>query len=428
MATLRLRGSDENTAADVTETRAIRRLRVARRCRITASVTAAIATLVLVGWIFDLEPLKRIVPGLVAMNPLTAMTFLLAATCLWFSSSRRGRVAGSARFRLVRGGAVLIAAIGATKLLDVVFGLDLHVDRLLFTAKLSVGSATPNQMAPNTAFNFLLIGCAFLFLQLRNGRVSVWACIFALVSGFEALLALLGYAYGIKSLYSVGSFIPMAAHTAAAFLLIAGGIMACQAQRGFLAVVLGGNAGGAMARRLLPAAIFLPAVLGWLRLEGQRAGLYDSDFGVALYTVTNMVVFGGLICCNALSLFRTDTARTKAERRLRGAHNELERRVQERTAALIQANAALRTVKDELEARVAERTTTLAESEARLNAILDNGTSIVYLKDLEDRYVLVNRCFAELLGRQKERSSAARRRIYFQRKRRSSSGRVISRH
>jgi PAS domain-containing protein len=216
-----------------------------------------------------------------------------------------------------------------------------------------------------------------------------------LVSGFEALLALLGYAYGIKSLYSVGSFIPMAAHTAAAFLLIAGGIMACQAQRGFLAVVLGGNAGGAMARRLLPAAIFLPAVLGWLRLEGQRAGLYDSDFGVALYTVTNMVVFGGLICCNALSLFRTDTARTKAERRLRGAHNELERRVQERTAALIQANAALRTVKDELEARVAERTTTLAESEARLNAILDNGTSIVYLKDLEDRYVLVNRCFAE---------------------------------
>jgi PAS domain S-box-containing protein len=157
-----------------------------------------------------------------------------------------------------------------------------------------------------------------------------------------------------------------------------------------------------MARRLLPAAILIPAVLGWLRLEGQRAGLYDSDFGVALYTVTSMVVFGAIVCCNALSLFRSDTARTKAERRLRGAYEGLERRVRERTAQLSDANAALLTAKDDLEARVGERTATLAESEARLNAILDNGTSIVYLKDLEDRYILVNRCFAKLLGRKKE--------------------------
>jgi PAS domain-containing protein len=250
-----------------------------------------------------------------------------------------------------------------------------------------------------------------------------------LVSGFEALLALLGYAYGIKSLYSVGSFIPMAAHTAAAFLLIAGGIMACQAQRGFLAVVLGGNAGGAMARRLLPAAIFLPAVLGWLRLEGQRAGLYDSDFGVALYTGHEHGRFRSAhLLQRPLALPHRHRAHQSGAAAAR-AHNELERRVQERTAQLIEANAALRTVKDELEARVAERTATLAESEARLNAILDNGTSIVYLKDLEDRYILVNRCFAELLGRQKEeivgRTNGG---VYFRGKRLSSSGRVISRH
>ncbi len=74
--------------------------------------------------------------------------------------------------------------------------VDLPVDRLLFDASLGAGSATPNQMAPNTAFNFLLVGCAFLFLEIRNGRVIAWACIFALICGFEALLAVLGYAYG----------------------------------------------------------------------------------------------------------------------------------------------------------------------------------------------------------------------------------------
>jgi PAS domain S-box-containing protein len=369
---------------------------------VAALGAGAIGALVLVGWAIDSEICKRILPGVVAMNPLTAVTFLLAALCLRLCSRARRDAPGGVTRWTLRLGAGLIATVGALKLAEIVGGFDIGIDRWLFASKLAVGSAMPNRMAPNTAFNFALVGCAFLFLQARNRRVSVWACIFALVSGFEALLAVLGYAYRIESLYGIGSFIPMAPHTAVAFLLVAYGIMARQAERGFLGIITGGNVGGAMARRLLPAAILVPALLGWLRLEGQRRGFYNSEFGVALYTVTNMVVFGSIICCNALSLFRTDAKRTKAERRLRRAHHELEARVEERTAELSQANAALLTARDELEERVRERTATLAESEARLHAILDNGTSVVYLKDMEGRYLLVNRCFAKLLGRTKE--------------------------
>lgn len=372
-----------------------------RHSLLAALGTAAIALMVLFGWAVDSEFCKRILPGVVAMNPVTALTFLLAAVSLWLSSRVRRATRGPLSWG-IRVGAVIIALIGAIKLAEVFGGLEIGIDRWLFTAKLAMGSAVPNRMAPNTAFNFLMLGCAFLFLQARKSGVAAWACIFALVSGFEALLAVIGYTYRIQSLYGVGSFIPMAPHTAVVFLLVAYGIMARQAERGFLGIITGRNAGGAMARRLLPAAVLVPAVLGWLRLEGQRRGFYDAEFGVALYTVTNMVVFASIICCNALSLFRTDAKRTKAEGRLRRAHDELETRVEERTAELSHANAALLRARDELEERVRERTATLAESEARLQAILDNGTSVVYLKDLEGRYLLVNRCFAKLLGRTKE--------------------------
>ena len=38
--------------------------------------------LILLGWQFDLELLKRVHPGLVAMNPVTAVCFLMAGLSL----------------------------------------------------------------------------------------------------------------------------------------------------------------------------------------------------------------------------------------------------------------------------------------------------------------------------------------------------------
>src|SRR5436309_1483355 len=43
-----------------------------------SSAPVFLGTLVLIGWAFGLERLKRIVPGFVAMNPATAVLFILA--------------------------------------------------------------------------------------------------------------------------------------------------------------------------------------------------------------------------------------------------------------------------------------------------------------------------------------------------------------
>ena len=74
---------------------------------------------------------------------------------------------------------------------------------------------------------------------------------------------------------------------------------------------------------------------------------------------------------------------------------------------LQQSQFQLRQLNQQLEARVKERTHALQRSEARLRAVLETTTSIIYIKDLEGRYLLANREYldsmaiseAEILGK-----------------------------
>lgn len=373
--------------------------RLRRRNVVAAGIVAFIAFFVLIGWAFHVEPLKRVLPGLIAMNPVTALCFLLAAFSLGaVPRPKQRRLANTSLAFFARVAACAIVVVGVVRMIAFAGGPDLRIDQLLFPTELSRGYHLRNIMAPNSALNFFFIGNALLLLHSRRNWRSPFTCIAALVCGFEGTLAVLGYAYGIGEFYSMHAFVPMALHTAFSFLLLAFGVMACQSNRGVLAAITGANLGGLTARRLLPAAILIPAILSWLRLEGQRHGYFGSEFGVAIYTVTNMLVFGGLVACNAYLLFKADAARAKADRRLRRAHAQLEARVAERTAQLAEANAHLEEGRAALEARVRERTATLAESEARLKAVLDHYNAVVHLKDASGRYLLVNRQFEKVFG------------------------------
>ena len=90
----------------------------------------------------------------------------------------------------------------------------------------------------------------------------------------------------------------------------------------------------------------------------------------------------------AVGVVSTDiTARKRAEEALRAAHDDLEKRVAERTA--------------ELRAEIAERKraeTTLRESETLWRAFLDHSPAAISLKDPQGRYILVNEQFAKQNG------------------------------
>ena len=81
-----------------------------------------------------------------------------------------------------------------------------------------------------------------------------------------------------------------------------------------MATVVSDSAGGVMARRLYPAAIAIPILLGQLTLLGETLRLYNGKFGLSLFLLTSIVVFVLLVSLTYRSLDRTD-ARAHAARR-----------------------------------------------------------------------------------------------------------------
>jgi diguanylate cyclase (GGDEF)-like protein len=280
-----------------------------------SAFAAAVSSLVLYGWLFDVERFKRILPTLVAMNPTTAVAFLLLALSLWLSQKKdvpRG----------VRGGAKLCAALialtGLCKLMQVGFGWPVGIDQLLFADKLQADpTGMPNRMAPNTALNFLLLGCALLFLNSRTRSIFHFAQALIIISLIDSLLPLIGYLYGAKLFYGIGNFIPMAAHTAFTFLVLGAGILSARPEGGLMSPLMDGGASGLTLRRLLPAVIGLPILIGWLRLEGQRRGFYNNELGVALTVAAHIMFMAALVWWNSFQLLRMDALRREAETQLR---------------------------------------------------------------------------------------------------------------
>ena len=286
---------------------------------LAGGVAVLVGSLVLVGWTLDIGVLKRILPNLVAMNPVTAVSFVLAGVSLWLLGPER---VGRGAQGLAGGLALLVCLVGLSKLVQIAFGWEAGIDGLLFPGSLEAEAATtglPNRMAPNTALNFFLIGAALLLLDRPTRRGHWPAHWLALLSATASALALIGYLFGTEALYGVSAYIPMALHTALTFILVSLGVLCARPGRGLAALVVSDSAGGLIARRLLPAAVVIPLMLGWLRLEGQRAGLYGTGLGVALISVASIVVFTTVVWLSARSLHDADLERGEAEERLREA-------------------------------------------------------------------------------------------------------------
>ncbi len=88
---------------------------------------------------------------------------------------------------------------------------------------------------------------------------------------------------------------------------------------------------------MLPLAILLPMIVGWLRLQGQKAGWYQTEVGLALFAASNVVIFTVVIWLAARTLNRVDADRRGADFRRLQALREAETRWR----ALIEASAQI---------------------------------------------------------------------------------------
>ena len=282
--------------------------------RAASGFVIVISLLVLAGWLLHIPSLTSILPGLATMKANSALAFLLAGVSLWLAQPGGERHKGEWISEVC---AAATALIGVLTLSQYVFGRDLGIDQLLVQDTLSPETAFPGRMSPVTSLNFSMLGFA-LFLMARHlfrWLVEMLALGVLLIS----VLALIGYAYGVPSLYDFSPYSAIALHTAFSFSILSLGILFAQPEQGLMKLFSSDDLGGAMARRLMPAAILIPFVLGWLLLTGQRMGLYDSTFRLALFAVSTVLVFGILIIWNASLLRNIDLVRQQTQKELRAS-------------------------------------------------------------------------------------------------------------
>jgi PAS domain S-box-containing protein len=353
---------------------------------------ALLGCLVLLGWASNIAFLKSVGPGLVTMKGNAALAFVLAAIPLALGRDRRAW-----RRAVAPGCAALVALIGVLTLAEYALGWNLHMDEGLFRdVAAAPGTSHPGRMAPLTALGFALLGLAELTLdQARLGAFGQWS---AVAAGCLGGLNLVGYAYraqGLSHLYSPAlAYTEMAVHTAGAFVLLGIAMLCARPDGGMMAIVTSQTAGGVVARRLLPAALGLPFVLGWLRLLGEHAGLWSFEAGFGFLVFAILTLFVMIVWRSARVLHRTDIQRQHVEVALRRAHDDLETQVQQRTQDL---RETVHTLQGEVDERLRVEHA-LRESERRYRELVDSSRGLICTHDLDGIFLSVNPAAAGLLG------------------------------
>jgi len=273
----------------------------------TAAIVIGVAALA--GWRLDIPWLTRLVPGPATMNPTTALVVVLLGAAVWLNAGRPATRTGAWLSSVI---AALATLIGLARITGYAFGFDPGIDHLLFPERVALTAGAPGPMAPHTALTLVLLGAALLLERRPTWRAQFVVQVLALAASVAALVSVTGHAYGTELLSGV-----MALNTAIAFLLVAAGVLWSHPERGVAALFASPTAGGSLVRRLAPAIILIPLLLGWLRLAGQRAGLYDTAGRTALFVVSIIVVLASFAAWSARSLDRADAERVAAEQALR---------------------------------------------------------------------------------------------------------------
>jgi signal transduction histidine kinase len=184
--------------------------------------------------------------------------------------------------------------------------------------------------------SFVLVAAALVFAGARR-RLSVAAIV---PVGVIAGTCLIGYLYSIPAFYGPASAAKMAVNTGFAFLVITIGVVLVRPSNRLRNALIRTDPAMVLARRLLPVAFVLPTTLGWLRLVGEDAGIYDDRVGTWLLTAATIFSLAVIV---AIAALRLQQELRQAERQFTAVFNHapVGMALVETDGSLVTANAAL---------------------------------------------------------------------------------------
>jgi len=345
--------------------------------------------LVLAGWQFDVEFLKRPLSGLGGMNPTTALCFVFSSiSVLLFCNEKKT----SHYLGYTLAGVCLL--ITGYRLAEGWFLYSAYADQTLFLEKLKEeGMSTASRMSPNGAVTFILLNIAMVLLSLRRAWVGQ---LLTLIAVLIAWFTLLGYLYKVPEFYGLLTYLPMSLHTAFCFILLAFALLAFHRDKGVVKELNSNLAGGRLAKIFLPIVFIVPVLFGYLRLWLYWKNIVSTELGVALLSVSIILVFAILIIINITLMNRQDAARKNNEEALAMTNLSLSRSSEEIAALneeMVAANEEMNAANEELtmmneqlhaaSEKIQEQAAIIVQQkDEHLNKALDSTNVIIWSIDL----------------------------------------------
>jgi PAS domain S-box-containing protein len=328
-----------------------------RRLPIAAgAVAAALCLVVLFGWATDFPAARSLGVDEVPMQPSGAICLLLLAVSAGAlaagASPLAGRVATCCAAPAFLGGALALIEYG--------YDVDLHVDRLFYPGEVvTVSPEAAGRMALGSALTIVLDAAAVLVLNGRGHRATLASQALTLAAGVTGMTALYSQVYHYSFVSEVEPGRPWATVAgSAAAIVLAFGTLTVRPEHGIPRLLTDGGVGSVMARWMLGAGVTVPFLLGWVPILIQGGGRYGS-LSIALLITCNAVAFGWVSFVAASAVGRMQAASLRAEENAREGHNQL-------------------------------------------LALIDNTSAVIYMRDLDGRYVLVNREYERLFEVKRE--------------------------
>lgn len=353
-----------------------------------AALVSALGLSVLAGWMFGIEFLKRPLEGLTAMNPITALSFVLIGISL-IILSRKPIGSKSIVFSLY-----ILPALPILLILLKLAGLS--PDMYVINEQSGSEDLRPFLIPPMTMWNIILMCLAVILTINGSPNTRRIANMIIGITFVTALFAVIGYSYNVSEFgdYTVS---PMAVHSALGFLLVDLSVLTFNRDVGFMKEVMSPNSGGTIARVLIPMSIVFAILIGYTRLIIELEFPISMELGVSSLLTFFVSLFAVLALVVAKKLNAEDVTRRASERTLEKINTELEHEAlirkeefdqsERRYRALIEQSIdgiSLSDNNNELifQSPAAERITGYTFEERKTLP----GTSIVHPEDVPDVY------------------------------------------
>lgn len=341
-----------------------------RTITVISCITITTGIVVILGWLLNIPTFKQIIPGFVNMVFNTALSFVLFGGSLLATQYSKSKYQNAVFLFCSLAGTL----IGLITLAQFIFHFNAGLDELFVKdpEKIAANHLFAGRMAFNSAICITIFGFGLLMLSVKKkvfDRLAQW--FFHTVTVFSAI-ALIGYLYGASLFLSVLYISSMAIQTGVLFFILSIAASLLNPEIGITRLFTGKLIGNQMAKRLFILMLTMIIIFGSIRVQANQYKLFSLEIWISLLAVCFLLMSLVIIWNTALWLNRVDADRSKAEAQVKEINVELEKRVEERSAAY-------------------------QKSEEKYRSLIEHASDAIYVLDANGYFTDVNASMCKLV-------------------------------